>query len=129
MPISISRAKHRICSGGLFTGLPIWLLFRPLKDRLGLSKVRFAVTGSSVLSLDTFRLIHAIGIELRQNYASTEAGFISSHGKGEINFESVGRPALGTEVRITDEGELLVRSDCMFSDYHKDPQKTASDPD
>jgi len=102
-----------------------YLLFRPLKDKLGLSKVRFAVTGSSVLSLDTFRLIHAIGIELRQNYASTEAGFISSHGKGEIAFESVGRPALDTEVRVTDEGELLVRSDSMFHGYHKDPEKTA----
>jgi len=100
------------------------LLFRPLKDRLGLTKVRFAVTGSSVLSLDTFRLIHAIGVELRQNYGSTEAGFISSHGKGEIKFESVGRPALGTEVRITDRGELLVRSDCLFRGYHKDPEKT-----
>ncbi|MFC1964456.1 AMP-dependent synthetase/ligase [Chloroflexota bacterium] len=101
-------------------------LFRALKDRLGLSNVRFAVTGSSVLSLDTFRLIHAIGIELRQNYGSTEAGFISSHGKGEIHFESVGRPAIGTEVRITDDGELLVRSDCMFNGYHKDSQKTAT---
>jgi len=109
------RALHR---------LAYLLLFRPLKDQLGLGKVRFAVTGSSVLSLDTFRLIHAIGIELRQNYASTEAGFISSHGKGEISFESVGRPALGTEVRITDAGELLVRSDCMFKGYHKDPEKT-----
>lgn len=105
-------------------GLAYLVLFRPLKDSLGLSKVRFAVTGSSVLSLDTFRLIHAIGIELRQNYASTEAGFISSHGKGEIKFESVGQPALGTEVRITDAGELLVRSDCMYSGYHKDPEKT-----
>ncbi len=107
-------------------GLSYWLLFRPLKDKLGLSAVRFAVTGSSVLSLDTFRLIHAIGIELRQNYASTEAGLISCHGKGEIAFESVGRPALGVEVRITDEGELLVRSDCMFSGYHKNPEKTAA---
>jgi len=101
------------------------LLFHPLKDQLGLSCVRFAVTGSSVLSLDTFRLIHAIGIELRQNYASTEAGYISSHGGGEIRFESVGRPVLGTEVRLTDGGELLVRSPSMFSGYHKNPQKTA----
>lgn len=107
-------------------GVAHGVLFRPLKDRLGLSKVRFAVTGSSVLSLDTFRLIHAIGIELRQNYASTEAGFISSHSKGEIKFESVGRPALGTEIRITDDGELLVRSDCMFSGYHQDAQKTSA---
>jgi long-chain acyl-CoA synthetase len=100
-------------------------LFRPLKDRLGLSKVRFAVTGSSVLSLDTFRLIHAIGVELRQCYASTEAGLISSHGKGEIKFESVGRPALGTSLRITKDGELLVTSDCMFTGYHKDKEKTS----
>ena len=106
-------------------GIAYLLLFRALKDQLGLSKVKFAVTGSSVLSLDTFRLIHAIGIELRQNYGSTEAGLISSHGKGEIKFESVGRPALGTEVRITDEGELLVRSNCLFNGYHKDSVKTA----
>lgn len=103
-----------------------YILFRPLKDRLGLSRVKFAVTGSSVLSLDTFRLIHAIGIELRQNYASTEAGYISSHGQGEIRFESVGRPAMGTEIRLTDEGELLVRSSCMFKGYHNDPKKTAA---
>jgi len=99
-------------------------LFRPLKDRLGLRKVRFAVTGSSVLSLDTFRLIYAIGIELRQNYASTEAGLISAHGEGEIKFESVGQPARGTEIRITDEEELLVRSDRLFTGYHKNDKKT-----
>ena len=107
-------------------GIAHAFLFRPLKDKLGLSKVRLAVTGSSVLSLDTFRLIHAIGIELRQNYASTEAGFISSHGKGEIDFQSVGRPADGVEVRVTDEGELWVRSDCLFKEYYKDPEKTAA---
>jgi len=101
-------------------------LFRPLKDRLGLSKLRFALTGSSVLSLDTFRLIHAIGVELRQVYASTEAGLISSHSKGEIQFESLGRPVPGVTVRITQEGELLVKSDCMFIGYLKDPEKTSA---
>jgi long-chain acyl-CoA synthetase len=116
-PNVLWQALHSIAYG---------LLFRPLKDYLGLVKARMAVTGSSVLSLDTFRLIHAIGIELRQNYASTEAGFISSHGKGEIDFQSVGRPAVGVEVRVTDEGELLVRSECLFKEYYKDPEKTAA---
>jgi len=116
MPNFFWRALH---------ALAYLALFRPLKDRLGLSKVRFAVTGSSVLSLDTFRLIHAIGVELRQCYASTEAGLISSHGEGEIKFESVGRPALGTSLRITKAGELLVTSHCMFTGYHKNPEKTA----
>lgn len=101
------------------------LLFHPLKDKLGLSRVRFAVTGSSVLSLDTFRFIHALGISLRQNYGTTEAGYISSHASDDIRFESVGRPVLGTELRILDTGELLVRSPAMFSGYLKNEQKTA----
>ena len=100
------------------------LLFHPLKDKLGLSNVRFAVTGSSVLSLDTFRFIHAIGISLRQNYGSTEAGYISSHSSEDIRFESVGRPVLGTEVRIMDSGELQVRSPSMFTGYLKNEMKT-----
>ena len=112
-----SRAAHRIAH---------LVLFKPLKDRLGLSKVRFAVTGGSMLSPDTFRLIHAIGIDLRENYVSTEAGFISSHSRKETKFESVGRPVLNTEVRITKKGELLVRSNSMFSGYHKDPAKTVA---
>ncbi|AII61001.1 MULTISPECIES: AMP-binding protein [Dehalococcoides] len=130
-PVGYKMAEKTLTGGK--PGLPLMvghkiadaLLFHPLKDKLGVSKVRFGVTGSSVLSLDTFKMIHSMGIELRQNYASTEAGFISSHGKGDISFESVGRPALGTEVRLTDEGELLIRSDCMFSGYYKDPERTA----
>ena len=102
------------------------VLFKPLKERWGLSRVKIAATGGSVLSPDTLRLIHAIGLELRQNYVSTEAGFISSHSRGEINLESVGRPALGTEVRVTNNGELLVRSDSMFSGYYKDPIRTTA---
>ena len=112
-----SRAAHQIA---------YLVLFKALKERLGLSRVRFAITGGSVLSPDSLRLIHAIGVELRQNYVTTEAGFISSHGSGEVKLESVGRPVLGTEVRITEAGELLVRSDSMFSGYYKDPAKTAA---
>ena len=113
----LARAAHQVA---------YLVLFKALKERLGLSRVRFAVTGGSVLSPDSLRLIHAIGVELRQNYVTTEAGFISSHGSGEVKLESIGRPALGTEVRISDRGELLVRSDSMFSGYHKDPAKTAA---
>jgi len=109
------RALHQIAN---------LALFRPLKDRLGLSNVRFAATSSPLLALDTFRLIHAIGIELRENYASTEAGLVSSHSKGEIKFETVGCPTVGTEVRESDSEELLIRSECMFKEYYKDREKT-----
>ena len=100
------------------------VLFRPLKDRLGLSRVRHAVTGGAVLNPDAMKLIHAIGIELRQNYVSTEAGFISAHRHGEVKLESIGRPARGVEVRISGRGELLVRSDALFRGYHNDPEQT-----
>jgi len=131
MPVGYKMAEFKFddVKPGLFWRtlyrLAHLLLLRPLKDRLGLSNVRFAVTGSSVLSLDTFKLIHAMGIELRQTYASTEAGFISSHTKGDIDFQSVGRPALGVEVRVSSEGELLVRSDCTFTAYLGEAEKTA----
>jgi long-chain acyl-CoA synthetase len=130
MPVGYKIADMKFANKqpGLFWrilhGIARASLFRPLKDKLGLSEVRFAITGSSVLSLDTFRLLHAIGIELRQSYASTEAGFISSHSKGEIDFQSVGRPAIGTEVRVANDGELLVRSSCIFAEYYKDTEKT-----
>jgi long-chain acyl-CoA synthetase len=131
MPVGYKMAEFKFddTKPGLFWStlyrLAHLMLLRPLKDRLGLSNVRFAVTGSSVLSLDTFKLIHALGIELRQTYASTEAGFISSHTRGDIDFQSVGRPALGVEVRVSGEGELLVRSDCTFTAYLSEPEKTA----
>lgn len=106
-------------------GVANLVLFHPLKDKIGLSCLKYAGTGSSVLSLDTFRFLHAIGIDLGQIYASTEGGFISAHGKGESNFETIGRPAPETEVRISDDGEALIRSKRIFKGYHKDPERTA----
>ena len=106
-------------------GITRGILLRALKDQLGLSNIKFAGTGSSVLSLDTFRLLQAVGVELRQLYASTEGGFISSHGKGEIKFESVGRPGTGVEVRIANDGEILIRTPSIFNGYYKDEEKTA----
>jgi len=99
-------------------------LLRPLRNRLGWSRVKFAITGGSVLSQDIFRMVHAIGIELRQNYATTEAGFVSCHRGGEIKPETVGRPVVGAELRISQRGELLVRSQNIFNGYYKDRAKT-----
>ena len=103
--------------------LAYWLLFRPLKDKVGLNNLKAAITGSSALSLDTFKLIHGLGIPLRQAYAGTEGGFISGH-KEVIDFETIGPPVKGTEIKVTDRGEAAVRSDCIFSGYFKDPDKT-----
>ena len=101
------------------------LVFHPLRNRFGLRRVRFAAVNDPIQSRDTFHLIHAVGIELRKTYAVTETGLIACQGLNEIDFESVGRPAVDTEVRITNSGELLVRSNSMFSGYHNELKKTA----
>ena len=101
------------------------LLFRPLKDKLGLRKVRFAATDGPGLSRDAFRLLHDVGVELRQTCFMAETGVIACQGENEIDFETVGRPISGTEVRIANNGELLVRSDTMFSGYDHNPAETA----
>lgn len=99
------------------------IVFRPLKDRMGLSKSKIAITGSAAMGSDTFRFWSAMGIRLRQVYASTEAGFISAHDEDNIRFETVGQPLVQT--RLSDEGEVLVTGDCLFSGYYNNPARTA----
>jgi long-chain acyl-CoA synthetase len=102
------------------------LFFRPLRNRFGLRRVRCAAVNGTVASPETFRLLHAAGIELRHTYALPETGLIACQGKEDMAFESVGRPALNTELRITAQGELLVRNTSLFSGYYNDPQQTAA---
>ena len=115
---------------GIFLRLPnipaALLFFRPLRHRFGLRRVRCAAVNGTVKSLETFRLLHAAGIELRHTFVLPETGLIACHGQEDIAFETVGRPSLNTELRITAQGELLVRNTSLFSGYHNDPQKTAA---
>jgi long-chain acyl-CoA synthetase len=121
-----SRARKPGILWRLLDLLGYLLLFRWLKDGLGMRKVWLAVTGSSGPSREAARLLHAIGIPLRKSYATTEAGLVSSHGREETDFETLGRPARNAEVRVTDDGELLVRSQSVFAGYHRDEGKTAA---
>ena len=98
-------------------------LLRPLRDQLGLSKARNAYNSGATLSPDTFRFFHAIGIDLKQLYAATECGACCTHGD-DMKDGTVGRPLSGVEVRIGNDGEILVRSNIVFSGYYKDPEKT-----
>jgi long-chain acyl-CoA synthetase len=93
-------------------------LYRALKDRLGLSRVRSALTGGSPLSGDLLVFFHAIGVNLKQLYGLTEiAGAACMHRDGEVRRESCGVPLPGTEVRIAPSGEILVKGDSVFRGY------------
>lgn len=102
------------------------LVFAPLKNQLGFRKTKYYFTGSAAISPETFRYFHAIGCPIRQFYGSTEAGSVCGHQGDETNirFETIGPPLPGVEVRISKEGEIQVRSEGLFSGYHKNPEAT-----
>jgi len=102
-----------------------FFLLRSLRDRIGLSKAKFAATAGSVLGEDTFKFISALGIQLRQIYGSSEGGIISGHQENDIRVGTVGTPLPGVEVKISTEGEILIRSNYFFSRYYKNPEATA----
>ncbi|MCJ2165936.1 MULTISPECIES: AMP-binding protein [unclassified Pseudodesulfovibrio] len=100
-------------------------LFRALRDRLGFSRMRSATTGGAALGPDIFRFFHALGVKLKQIYGQTEiAGISCIHKEGEVDFTSVGAPIPETEVRISDEGEILSRSPAVFLGYYKNEGAT-----
>lgn len=101
-----------------------WLLFRYLRDRIGLSNIRWAYTAGASISPDILRFFHAIGVNLKQIYGLTEALMNSVHRDGDIKPETCGVALPGNEFRISEAGELLVKPPAAFSGYYKDPRKT-----
>jgi len=100
-------------------------LFRPLRDSLGLSNARICYTTGAMLSPDAFRFYHALNLPLKSLYGTTEGGALTGAKNDDISLETVGPPHKGTEVRITDEGELIYRQPGIFVGYYNDPDKTA----
>lgn len=99
------------------------VVFNPLRDKLGLLKVRYAFTAGSLLGPDVFRLMTAIGIDMRQLYGSSELG-ISQHTASDIKVDSVGRINPGTIVRIMDDNHILARGTACAASYYKNPEAT-----
>ena len=92
--------------------------FRPLKDKLGLLRVRCSLQAGGFLGPATIRFFHALGLELKQLYALTEGGMICYHREHDIKYETVGQPVRDVNLRISDEGEVLIKSDMVFSGYY-----------
>ena len=102
------------------------LLFRPLKDRLGLSHIRSALTGGASLGTNVFRFFHAIGVNLKQLYGQTEiSGITCMHRNGGVKGATVGLPLPGTEIKIDENGEILSKSAGLFSGYYGDEAATS----
>lgn len=101
------------------------LVFGPIKDQFGLSRLRGAFTGGEAMGEDTFVFYRALGIKLRQLYGQTESSAYNAlQSPDEVRLHTVGRPLPGVEAQISDAGEILIRSGSVFGGYFKQEAAT-----
>ena len=135
-------AHARKVGGDILDGKPVsagdrfkyWLgemfIYGPLKNTLGLSRVRVGYTAGEAIGPEIFSFYRSLGINLKQLYGQTEAGvFITQQPDGEVRADTVGVPSPGVEVKIADSGEVFYRSPGVFVEYYKNPESTASTKD
>ncbi len=103
-----------------------FMVYGPLRNNLGMSRVRVAYTAGEAIGPDLFTFYRAIGINLKQLYGSTEtAVFVCMQPDNQVHADTVGVPCRDVEIRLTDQGEILVRSPGLLKEYYKNPQATA----
>ena len=131
-------AVARRCGADILDGKPVGtgdrllyalgslLVYGPLKNVLGMSRIRVAYTAGAAIGPDLFRFYRSIGVNLKQLYGSTETcAAVCLQPDGQIKLDTVGPPAPGVEVKIADNGEVLVRGKVMLKEYYKRPDATA----
>ncbi len=102
------------------------LIYGPLRNALGMSKIRVAYTAGEAIGPDLFVFYRSLGINLKQLYGSTEtAVFVCVQPNGQVKADTVGPPVPGVEVKIAENGEVLIRSPGLLREYYKNPEATA----
>ncbi|MHA1152382.1 MAG: AMP-binding protein [Alphaproteobacteria bacterium] len=125
--IQILNGKPVPIGDRLLYGLGRLLIYGPLLNTLGFSRLRVAYTAGEAIGPDIFDFYRSLGVNLKQLYGSTEASVsITAQPDGEVLPDTVGRPSPGVEIKITEAGEVMFRSPGVFQEYHKDPEQTAS---
>ncbi|TFZ06539.1 long-chain fatty acid--CoA ligase [Ramlibacter henchirensis] len=102
------------------------MVYGPLRNNLGFSRVRVAYTAGEAIGPDLFAFYRSIGINLKQLYGSTEtAVFVCLQPDNQVRADTVGVPIQGVEIKVAENGEILVRSPGLLKGYYKNPQATA----
>ena len=110
----------------LLYGLGNLLVYGPLRNNLGFSRVRVAYTAGEAIGPDLFAFYRSIGINLKQLYGSTETVvFVCLQPDNEAHADTVGVPISGVEIKVADNGEILVKSPGLLKEYYKNPAATA----
>ncbi|HXX83546.1 MAG TPA: AMP-binding protein [Casimicrobiaceae bacterium] len=106
------------------------LVYGPLRNVLGMSRIRVAYTAGAAIGPDLFRFYRSIGVNLKQLYGSTETcAYVCLQPDGAVKLDAVGQAAPGVEIRIADNGEVLVRGQMLLREYYKRPDATAESID
>ncbi len=102
------------------------LVFGPLKNTMGFSRIRLAYTAGEAIGPEIFEFFRSLGINIKQLYGQTEASvYISLQPDNEVRADTVGRPFPGVELKITERGEVIYRSPGVFQSYYKNPEATS----
>jgi len=106
------------------------LIYGPLRNVLGMSRVRVGYTAGEAIGPDLFKFYRSIGINMKQLYGSTEtAVFVCIQPNGQVRPDTVGPAVPGVELKFSPQRELLIRSPGLFTEYYKNPQATAEAKD
>ncbi len=131
MPIGYRVADIRFGKGSvpMGWGFLYWLgelaVFAPLRDKLGLVRVKSAYSAGAALSPDVVRFFRAIGVNIKNLFGSTEAIIHTLHVGMDIKFETVGVAPPGMQIKIDGDGQVLVAGPTVFQGYYKNPEATA----
>ena len=110
----------------LMYALGNFLVYGPLKNAMGLSRIRVAYTAGAAIGPDLFRFFRSIGVNLKQLYGQTETcAYVCIQKNGQVKLNSVGQAAPGIELKIADNGEVLVKGVSVLKEYYKRPDATA----
>ena len=132
MPVGERMAEARLAGGPIPLSLRAanfaghWMLFRHLKKELGLLRAKIAVSGAAPIAPEVLKFFHSLGIEVLEGWGMTEeTGIGTINLPGDVKLGTVGRPIPGVEVKIAEDGEILLKCEHIFVGYWKDPEATA----
>jgi len=129
MPLAIGVERDRLAGRrpgpwrSTLCALGDVLMYAPMRDHLGLSRAKNVYTAGEAIGEDTFVFFRALGLDLKQFYGQTEnCALTAAQSTGDVKLNTVGKPLPGVEVRIADDGEILLRADSVFDGYHNDEE-------
>jgi long-chain acyl-CoA synthetase len=132
--IELARSEGKPVSLGkrIMYGIGEFLVYGPVRDQLGLRRIRWAYTGGAPLGADAFRFFRGFGVNLKQVYGSTEcSALVAYQPDSEADPNTVGRPCPRIDIKVDDRGEVLVKGGGVFHGYYRQEEATrdAIDPE